>query len=112
MVCKTCGLPEELCACSDIAKEIQTSIKVYVEKRKWGKNVTCVEGLNEKEIDLPRLAKKLKSKIATGGTAKDGKIELQGNHLYAVKDILIKEGFSEDQIDVDMASLRAVARRR
>ena len=63
MVCKTCGLPEELCACSDIAKEIQTSIKVFVEKRKWGKNVTCVDGLDEKEIDLPKLAKKLKSKI-------------------------------------------------
>ena len=112
MVCKTCGLPDELCACSDIAKEIQTSIKLFVEKRKWGKSVTCVEGLNEKEIDLPRLAKKLKSKIATGGTAKDGKIELQGNHLYAVKDILIKEGFSEEQIDVDLASLRLASRRR
>lgn len=112
MVCKTCGLPEELCACSDIAQESQTSIKVFVEKRKWGKNVTVVNGLNEKEIDLPRLAKKLKSKIATGGTAKDGKIELQGNHLYAVKDILIKEGFSEEQIDVDLASLRIATRRR
>ena len=111
MVCKTCGLPEELCACSDIAMEIQTSVRVFVEKRKWGKFMTIVEGLNDKEIDLPKLAKKLKSKIATGGTAKDGKIELQGNHLYAVKDILIAEGFAEDQIDVDMASLKAVARK-
>ena len=111
MVCKTCGLPEELCACSDIAMEIQTSVRVFVEKRKWGKFMTIVEGLNDKEIDLPKLAKKLKSKIATGGTAKDGKIELQGNHLYALKDILIAEGFAEDQIDVDMASLKAVARK-
>ena len=112
MVCKTCGLPEELCACSDIAKEIQTSIKVYVERRKWGKLCTLIVGLNDREIDLPKLAKKLKSKIATGGTAKDGKIELQGNHLYAVKDVLIAEGFAEDQIDVDMSSLKAVARKR
>ena len=111
MVCKTCGLPEELCACGDIAMEVQTSIKVYVEKRKWGKFMTLITGLNEKEIDLSKLAKKLKSKIATGGTAKDGQIELQGNHLFAVKDILIAEGFSEDQIDVDMASLKAVARK-
>ena len=111
MVCKTCGLPEELCACGDIAMEVQTSIKVFVEKRKWGKFMTLITGLNEKEIDLSKLAKKLKSKIATGGTAKDGQIELQGNHLFAVKDILIAEGFSEDQIDVDMASLKAVARK-
>lgn len=110
MVCRTCGLPEELCACGDIAMEIQTSIKVFVEKRKWGKFVTLIEGLS-KDIDLARLAKKLKSKIATGGTSKDGKIELQGNHLFAVKDILIAEGFAEDQIDVDMGSLKAVARR-
>ena len=111
MVCKTCGLPEELCACGDIAMEVQTSIKVFVEKRKWGKSVTIVTGLDEKEINLNKLAKKLKSKIATGGTAKDGKIELQGNHLYAVKDILIAEGFAEEQIDVDMASLKAFSRR-
>ena len=111
MVCKTCGLPEELCACNSIAMEVQTSVKITIEKRKWGKFMTIVTGLNDKEIDLNKLAKKLKSKIATGGTAKDGQIELQGNHLFAVKDILIAEGFAEDQIDCDMASHKAIARR-
>ncbi|MHA2317804.1 MAG: hypothetical protein ACXAC6_08675 [Candidatus Hodarchaeales archaeon] len=40
--CKTCGLPTELCACSDIAREEQTSIRVYIERRKWGREVTVI----------------------------------------------------------------------
>jgi translation initiation factor 1 len=41
----------------------------------------------------------LKSKLATGGTAKNGRIELQGDHRYKVRNILIKElGIPEDNI--------------
>ena len=98
--CKTCGLPKTLCVCADIAKEEATSIKVYVERRKFGKMVTIIQGLDPKAIDLAKLTKKLKTKLATGGTHKDGRIELQGNHTWDVKDILVKEGFDEAQIEV------------
>ena len=106
MTCKTCGLPEELCACSTIAQESQTAIKVIVERRKWGKAVTVIDGIDSKEINLNQLAKKLKGKLATGGTAKEGRIELQGDHLHHVQDFLVQEGFSQDQIDLTAAPPR------
>jgi len=98
-VCNICGLPKELCICGEIARESQ-KIKIYVTKRKFGKPVTIVEGMDEKAIDLDKLVKELKSQLACGGTVKDGKIELQGNHKSKIKKILIKQGFIEDLIEV------------
>ena len=97
--CKTCGLPTELCACSDIAREEQTSIRVYIERRKWGREVTVIAGLS-KDIDLKPLTKRLKKKLATGGTTKDGRIELQGNFIRLVAPILVDEGFPETSIEL------------
>ncbi len=97
--CKTCGLPTELCACSDIAREEQTSIRVYIERRKWGREVTVIAGLS-KDIDLKPLTKRLKKKLATGGTTKDGRIELQGNFIRIVSPLLIDEGFPETSIEL------------
>lgn len=97
--CKTCGLPLELCACSDIAREETTSIRVYIEKRKWGREVTVIDGLS-KDIDLRSLSKRLKKSLATGGTTKDGRIELQGNFLQMIAPILIDEGFPETSIEL------------
>lgn len=101
-ICKTCGLPQELCVCSNISKEEQTNIKIYLERRKWGKHVTIIQGIDSKTVDVSKLTKKLKSKLATGGTVKNetGLIILQGDHAWTVKDILVKEGFDEAQIEV------------
>jgi len=96
-ICPKCGLPKELCVCETIAKESQR-IKVVAEKRKYGKLITVVYGIDKKEIDIRELAKKLKSKFACGGTVKDNTIELQGNHVGAVRDELIKLGFSKESI--------------
>ncbi len=98
-ICKTCGLPTELCACSDIAREEQTSIRVYIERRKWGREVTVIVGLS-KDIDLKPLTKRLKKKLATGGTTKAGRIELQGNFLRLVSPLLVAEGFPETSIEL------------
>ncbi len=96
-ICPRCGLPKPICVCESIAKESQR-IKVYLETKKFGKTSTIVEGLNQKEIDIKEVAKKLKSELACGGTVKEGKIELQGDHKSKVKKRLMEMGFAQETI--------------
>ena len=98
-ICPKCGLVKELCVCETIAKESQL-IKIFLERKKFRKFSTIIEGIDQKEIDIKDLAKKLKEHLACGGTAKEGKIELQGDHKNKIKGILIKMGFSPDTIEV------------
>ena len=53
-----------------------------------GKHVTTVSGLDPGETDLAALAALLKGKCGTGGTVKNGVIELQGDHLVAAESAL------------------------
>ncbi|TET91263.1 MAG: stress response translation initiation inhibitor YciH [Methanomassiliicoccales archaeon] len=92
-ICATCGLPEELCMCEEIARE-QQRIKIYSDKRRYGKVVTIVEGIDESDINMEELARNLKTKCAAGGTFKDGRIELQGEHRKKVREALEKMGFT------------------
>ena len=94
-ICNVCGLPEELCMCEEIARE-QQHIRIYTDKRRYGKKVTIVEGIDAGDIDIDDLAKKLKTRCASGGTVKDGRIELQGDHKRKVKDVLEEMGFGVD----------------
>ena len=96
-ICPVCGLPKDVCVCEEVAKE-QQQIVTRVCKRRYGKEVTIIEGIDENEIDLEELAKYLKTKLACGGTVKNGVIELQGNHVAKVKELLIKKGFNPDRI--------------
>ena len=82
-----------------MAKEA-AKIRVYTEKRSFGKWVTIIEGI-EKDANPKEVAKKLKSKLACGGTFKEGRIELQGAHKERVKKILRDQGFPEDRIEVE-----------
>jgi len=98
-MCTVCGLPKELCICEEVAKE-QQRIVIKVNRRRYGKEVTVVDGLDPHEIDLHELCTRLKSKFACGGTVKDSSIELQGNHRGRMKEALVKHGFSSEQIKV------------
>ena len=98
-ICAICGLPKELCVCETIAKESQKII-VSTIKKKFGKLNTVIQGIDQKEINLKELAKRLKTELACGGTVKEGKIELQGDHKQKVKQILVQTGFAPDTIEV------------
>lgn len=95
-VCPKCGLVKELCICEAIEREAQ-KINIYVEKRKFGKMTTIIEGITENGKDV---ASQLKQKLACGGTFKNNRIELQGDHRSRIKDILAKLGYSEEQIEL------------
>jgi translation initiation factor 1 len=86
------GLPKELSSFEDIVKE-QQRVAIAVDKRRYGKMMTIVDGINPHELDINEMAAKLKAKCACGGTVKDGKIELQGDHREKVKDVLQQMGF-------------------
>jgi translation initiation factor 1 len=53
-------------------------------KRRGGKSVTVIEGLQVSVVDGEKLLKALKAKLGTGGTVKDGALEIQGEHCAAV----------------------------
>lgn len=91
-ICPVCGLPEEVCICEEIARE-QQLIRIYSDKRRYGKTVTVVEGIDAGDIDMEELARTLKTRCAAGGTVKDGKIELQGEHKKKVQLTLEEMGF-------------------
>jgi len=96
-ICPTCGLPKSLCVCKVIEREAKV-VKVYTVLRKFRKPVTIIEGIDKKSGKS--VSKELKRKLACGGTWKEGKVELQGNHKARVKDLLVKMGYEEDQIEV------------
>ncbi|MDD2678728.1 MAG: stress response translation initiation inhibitor YciH [Candidatus Nanoarchaeia archaeon] len=98
-VCSTCGLPKELCVCESMAKE-QQKIIISDERSKFKKIKTVIAGINPKEIDLKALTKKLKQKLACGGTVKDETIELQGKHAKKAKELLLTEGFNPESIEI------------
>jgi len=97
-ICPNCGLPKDICACETIAKE-EEKIRVSSIKKRFGKTVTTIEGIS-KEVDTRSVLRELKTKLACGGTMKDGVIELQGDHRKKIKEILVKIGFPGEKIEV------------
>ena len=97
--CERCGKPESECLCpppavepTRIAPELQTA-RLSLEKRPKGKIVTVIGALDPEGNDLPALAARLKTACGTGGTLKEGRIELQGDHLKAVEAALQGMGY-------------------
>ena len=95
--CDSCGELEEDCHCPPppkeyLAPEKQTA-KLAVERRKKGKIVTVVRELSSKDNDLSELLAKLKNACGAGGTLKDDTLEIQGDHLIRVRELLAEIGY-------------------
>ncbi len=56
-------------------------------KGRKGKGVTVVTGLSLADAELAGLAKRLKKRCGSGGTVKEGVIEIQGDH----RDLIVQE---------------------
>ena len=63
-------------------------------KGRKGKGVTLISGVPLSLAELKKLAKELKQKCGTGGTLKDGVIEIQGDHRDVLIDLLKAKGWT------------------
>ena len=71
----------------------QTAYLHRESKGRGGKAVTLVKNLTLTEADLKALAKKLKAACGSGGTVKEGIIEIQGEHREKIAEALGKMGY-------------------
>jgi len=83
LLCPKCHQLKNTCTCSSEAPAPSKSTVVRVgreTKGRDGKGVTIISDLPLNETGLTELATKLKTRLGTGGTVKDGRIEIQGDH--------------------------------
>lgn len=93
VTCPKCEQRMDQCACPRAANGQITlpqdqQARVGREKRRNGKTVTVISGLDPSASDLRGILGKLKSICATGGTISDGRIEVQGDHRERVLQFL------------------------
>ena len=61
-------------------------------KGRKGEGVTLIKGLDMDAATLALMSKKLKVMCGSGGTVKEGAIEIQGDHIERILDYLKKQG--------------------
>lgn len=83
-LCPDCGRPVDRCACTRSAPAPGAGdgiVRIARQtKGRHGKGVCLVTGLALPPAELAALAKRLKQRCGTGGTVRDGVIEIQGDH--------------------------------
>lgn len=93
-MCPGCRQPVAACRCGGpAAPQGDGVLRVSREtKGRGGKAVTVVRGALLEAADLAALGKQLRSLCGSGGTVKDGVIEVQGDHLERVIEALKAQG--------------------
>jgi translation initiation factor 1 len=93
-ICPGCGNPVNQCNCRK-QKSLSGDGNVRVSretKGRKGKAVTLIKGLDMDTATLALMSKKLKAMCGSGGTVKEGVIEIQGNHIERMLGYLKKQG--------------------
>ena len=78
----------------------QVRIIIREETRRFRKPTTLISGLPTERGELQKVAHELKKSLATGGSAKEGQVILQGDKREEAKQVLIKLGYSASNIEV------------
>lgn len=93
--CPGCGHPVASCCCSSKNKPVgDGNVRISRQtKGRKGAGVSIVSGIPLMEKELKKLAKELKKKCGTGGTVKNGVIEIQGDHRELLLQELKKAGY-------------------
>jgi translation initiation factor 1 len=95
-MCPGCGMPAIKCACRKGSEPAPSDGIVRIRretKSRGGKTVTVISGVPRDAAGLKELAGRLKRLCGTGGTVKDGAIEIQGDHCDNLLAELTKLGF-------------------
>ncbi len=96
-MCPTCRQPMANCVCKTHMAPPKGDGVVRVSreaKGRAGKGVTLIKGLALEPAALNEMGKQLKSGCGSGGTVKDGVIEVQGDHVDKIVQTLKEKGFS------------------
>jgi len=95
-MCPGCGAPVAQCRCKELKARLPATdgiVRVSHEtKGRKGKGVTVVKGVALDAAGLTALGKQLKTACGSGGTVKDGVIEIQGDHRELVIAALVTQG--------------------
>jgi translation initiation factor 1 len=97
LTCKTCHKLIINCVCGKEKTHLIGNGIIRVGRETQGRKgtgVSVITGLPLNAQELKTLAKDLKQKLGTGGTIKDGVIEIQGDRRDAIVAELIKKGFA------------------
>jgi translation initiation factor 1 len=95
--CPACGRPVADCTCSRQAGRPMGDGIVRVRREsagRGGKTVTVIWGVPLDEVGLRELAAELKRRCGTGGTVKDGVIEIQGDHRETLVSLMRERGYT------------------
>lgn len=95
-MCPGCNKPAASCICSkkqSIPKHDGIVRLMRETKGRKGKGVTLITGVPLDDEGLNQLAKALKQKCGSGGSIKDGVIEIQGDHRDALEKELNRLGY-------------------
>jgi translation initiation factor 1 len=97
-ICPACSKPVVDCICHKPASRAAKGdgvVRVGREtKGRKGKGVTIISGVSLPQEELKKLASELKQKCGTGGTLKNGVIEIQGDHREVLITVLKDKGWT------------------